>query len=184
MTKAEMVHFGVIISSKRANIQTKIVEIAKKNAFQDIGVCLKLDEEVKRQHKSETFLYKLAAGATRDETKREICPGRRKRNKKLGDYTIEEKLRMIRRVVVDKDKHDDVAKVYGLKTASLTKLLSKMKKDKKYMTSLIEHREEDLRKRKMVLEASSKFCKDGQILVPAKRIQSQVLEDHKEKVGL
>ena len=147
-------------------------------------MCLKLDDIVKRQHKSETFLYKIAREADPNEKKRESCPSRRARNKKLKDYTLEEKLRMIRRVVIDKDKHDDVAKVYGLKTASLTKLLSKMKKDKKYMTSLIEHREEDLRKRKMVLEASSKFCKDGQILVPAKRIQSQVLEDHKEKVGL
>ena len=160
MTKAEMAHFGVIVSGKRALIQKKIMEVAKKNAFQDIGVCLKLDAEVKRQHKSETFLYKLAGGATRDETKREICPARRKRNKKLRDYTIEEKLGMIRRVVIEKEKHDDVAKSYGLKTAALTNLLSIMRKDKNYMTSLVEHQEDDLQKRKLVREAALKHSQD------------------------
>ena len=91
---------------------------------------------------------------------------------------------MIRRVVLDKEKHDDVAKSYGLKTAALTRLLFTMRKDKNYMTSLIEHQEDDLQKRKLVREAVLKHSKDEQIFVPAKQIQSQVLEDHEEKVGL
>ena len=33
MTKAELAYFGVIVSGKRANIQKKILEVAKKNAF-------------------------------------------------------------------------------------------------------------------------------------------------------
>ena len=85
---------------------------------------------------------------------------------------------MIRRVVIDKEKHDDVARSYGLKTASITKLLATMGKVKNYMTSLIEHKQDDLLKKKLVQEVALKFSKNGQILVPAKRIQSQILEDN------
>ena len=68
----------------------------------------------------------------------------------MGDYSIEDKIAMIYKVIIDKESHNDVAKVYGLKTAAITKLISNQKKDKNLMTLLIEKQEEDLMNRKLI----------------------------------
>ena len=68
----------------------------------------------------------------------------------MGDYSIEDKIAMVYKVIIGKESHDDVAKVYGLKTAAITKLISNQKKDKNLMTLLIEKQEEDLMNRKLI----------------------------------
>ena len=45
---------------------------------------------------------------------------------------------MVEKVLVEKESHKDVAKEYGLKAANISWLVSKVKKDKHYMTKLLD----------------------------------------------
>ena len=76
--------------------------------------------------------------AQMDKHEYEASPNRKKAVRKITDYGLEERILMVEKVLVEKESHKDVAKEYGLKAANISWLVSKVKKDKHYMTKLLD----------------------------------------------
>ena len=84
---------------------------------------------------------------------------------------------MVRMVFVEKEKYEDVAKAFGLRTTSILKLVRKVRKMKNYMRLLIDSEQDDLRDTLSIMNAVKGVTKRGQPLVSAASIVQNVKED-------
>ena len=87
--------------------------------------------------------------------------------RKISDYGLEERILMVEKVLVEKESHKDVAKEYGLKAANISWLVSKIKKDKQYMTKLLDAKQDELRKRQIIVESAQTFIQESDYLKSA-----------------
>lgn len=76
---------------------------------------------------------------TAEERKSEKRYGRLNWKKRITDYSLKERIQMVRMVVIEKEKHEDVAKTFGLKTSSIHNLIRKVRTKKNYMQLLIDN---------------------------------------------
>ena len=105
--------------------------------------------------------------AQMDKHEYEASPNRKKVVRKISDYGLEERILMVEKVLVEKESHKDVAKEYGLKAANISWLVSKIKKDKQYMTKLLDAKQDELRKRQIIVESAQTFIQESDYLKSA-----------------
>ena len=91
---------------------------------------------------------------------------------------------MVRMVFVEKEKYEDVAKAFGLRTTSILKLVRKVRKMKNYMRLLIDSEQDDLRDTLSIMDAVKGATKRGQPLVSAASIVRNVKVDADKNVTL
>ena len=89
---------------------------------------------------------------------------------------------MVRMVFVEKEKYEDVAKAFGLRTTSILKLVRKVRKMKNYMRLLIDSEQDDLRDTLSIMDAVKGATKRGQPLVSAASIVRNVKVDADKNV--
>ena len=117
-----------------------------------------------------------------DEHVYEASPNRKKAVRKISDYGLEDRILMVEKVLVEKESHNDVAKEYGLKAANISWLVSKIKKDKQYMTKLLDAKQDELRKRKIIAESAQVFIQESSYLKSASQLRNFILDTNQIKV--
>ena len=99
------------------------------------------------------------------------------KKKRITDYSLKERIEMVRMVFVEKEKHEDVAKTFGLRNTSIFNLVQKVRKKKNYMRLLIDSEQDDLRDIISIMDAVKGATKTGQPLVSATSIVTNLKED-------
>ena len=179
---AQLYSFGVKIAVKRQRI-LKAVEPKPVDGSQLSGQALdSASRIVKRLHQSHNLQQLRDKDLTAEERKRERRYGKIDKKKRITDYSLKERIEMVRMVFVEKEKHEDVAKTYGLRTTSILNLVRKVRKKKNYMRLLIESEQEDLRDTISIIDAVKGATKKGQPLVSATSIIWNVKEDANKDV--
>ena len=64
--------------------------------------------------------------------------GRRNAVRKLCHLSLDDKVEIVERVVVQKESHKDVARAFGLSSQSVTSFMSKVRRKQEYMAELID----------------------------------------------
>ena len=79
----------------------------------------------------------------------------------MSHYSWAEKVEMLRQITIDCRAVKDVAHDHSLKPNVLSQLLHRAKKDKNYVSMMLEKQEEHAHHRKLVVEAVIKLNTDG-----------------------
>ena len=112
----------------------------------------------------------------------EASPNRKKAVRKISDYGLEQRILMVEKVLLEKESHKDVVKEYGLKAVNISWLVSKIKKDKQYMTKLQDAKQDELQKRKIIAESAQIFIQESDYLSSAAQLRDYILDTYQLKV--
>ena len=117
------------------------------------------------------------------ESSLQTSPSRKRAVKRMSDYSLGEKVEMIRQVTVDARAVKDVAHDHSLKPCILSHLICKAKKDKNYITTMLEKEEENVHHRKIVIEAVYVLSEDEDQIASARVIRQHILEHKNVKLS-
>ena len=104
----------------------------------NIGV---LSKAVKSRHSIKSKATKYEIDNKIDPIERDSSIARKKRDKKMKDLNAQQRIDLIHQVMIDKDRHSDVAEQYRVKDFVVHDLMKKVRQQKDYLRTFLE--EED-----------------------------------------
>lgn len=84
---------------------------------------------------------------------------------------------MIKKVIIDKEKQEDVARTYGLKRGAISSLLRRIKKQGNYMQMLIDRKEEEELTRALIQEQVDLLENENSPLLSVKTITTKLKQE-------
>ena len=141
---------GIEVSKLRAELRTTALHQARKEALEQQQDIMEISRMARR----------VQRGAFRDNTeeKRRLAPdiaegvavGSRKRSKRRGPLTLNEKIDVIYRVLIGFEKHSELARELRVTPNVIAQVVLKAKRNEKFLKEMLMKQDETIARRAMI----------------------------------
>ena len=94
------------------------------------------------------------------------------------DYGLEDRISIVEKVLIDKLTHREVAYQFKLSEYSVSRLVRRVRKEKDYLSKLLDKREADIQMVKIIEKGILDIEQSYQILESVEQLQSHLKETY------